>query len=203
MKKSIVLLLLMAPILFAASLEVGSSQHAGPKPFSAVSTQSLRYMVIVDASEFSEAMVINSITFFPYAVDTEEVTLDNFCVNLGYCSSGYLAANFDSNYVNGLKYRVFERTSPYTFYNTDLTVYFDTPFFYEPANGNLLLEITWLGGEHEIFTFDSDTSGFTAVYGSYASQAGDLFREIPHLLINGEMALEQMTFAGLKATFRL
>lgn len=202
MKNSVILFSLMVPMLFADTVEVGSSEYASINPFSSVCSQSRRYQVIVNSSEFSEAMVISSVTYIPAPGGNADVTLDNFCVDLGYCSSEYLAADFNSNYVNDWKYRVFERTSSFTFNDTDLTIYFDVPFFYEPANGNLVLEIAWLDGDGEIFTFISTTSGFTAVYGSYDSQAGDQYMETPHLLINGALALEQMTFAGLKSTFR-
>ena len=202
MKKSIVLLLLMFPLLFAEdSIEVGSSQYASVKPFGAVCAYSLRYQVIVDSSEFSEAMLLSSITFFA-APGSEEVTFDEFYIDLGYCTNENLTENFNSNYVNGLKYPVLERTSPITYYYTDPTIVFDTPFFYIPANGNLVLEFAWPGGDGEIFTFASETSSFKSVAGSYDSTTGDPLPEFPHLLINGDLALEQMTFAGLKATFR-
>ena len=203
MKSSVILLLLILPMLFAEdSIEVGSSQYGSVKPFGAVCTYSLRYQVIVDSSEFSEPMLISSITFFPTSGSTGDVTFDEFYVYLGYCTNEYLTENFNSNFENDMKYSVLERSNPITYHYTDPTIVFDTPFFYIPANGNLVLEFAWPGGDGEIFTFAADTSNFMSVAGSYDSATGDQLLEFPHLLINGEMELEQMTFAGLKATFR-
>jgi hypothetical protein len=152
---------------------------------------------------FSEAMVISSITFYKAPGASEDhVTFDEFYVYMGYCASTELGRYFDSNYINGVKYKVYERTSPVTFHDSDLTINFDTPFFYNPANGNLVFEILWPDGRDEIYSFNSTTSGPTTVFGAYDSPKGQQFNETPHVLINGEMALSQMTFAGIKASFR-
>ncbi len=159
--------------------------------------------MIVSADLFSETMTINSITFFlaPGGFH-DEVTFDEYYVDMGYCSSEYLGANYDDNYINGWKYRVFERTSPFTFYASDPTIYFDTPFFYIPANGNLVFEIGWPNGEDEFYTFSSVSAGVSCVYGNYSWETGDQYMETPHLMINGAWALEQITFAGIKASFQ-
>jgi hypothetical protein len=148
-------------------------------------------------------MVINSISFFkaPGAVE-DHVVFYEYYVYMGYCASTELGADFNDNYINGVKYTVLERTDPITFYDTDPTIYFDSPFFYDPANGNLVLEIAWPDGRDEIYTYSSSESTTTCVYGSYDSSTGDQFYETPHILLNGEMALSQTTFAGIKALFR-
>ncbi len=157
---------------------------------------------MVQASEFPEAMTISSITFDPSPGPGTEVTFDEFHVYMGYCANDELNATYDANYINGWKYKVFERTSTVTFFASDPTIYFDTPFFYVPASGNLILDIAWPNGEDEFYTYSSGTTGFTCVYGSYDSPTGDQYMEISHLFINGALALDQMTFAGIKASFR-
>lgn len=154
------------------------------------------------SSEFPEAMTISSITFDPVEGSGTEVTFIEFYVDMGYCANDELSATYDANYIGGTKYTVFERTSPATFYASDLTIYFDTPFFYVPANGNLILEISWPDGEGQIYTFSSATTGFTSVYGAYNLPTGDQYMETPHIFINGELALDQTTFAGTKASFQ-
>ena len=146
-------------------------------------------------------MTISSITFDPSPGPGTEVTFFEFYVDLGYCSSNELGAVYDANYVSGSKFRVFEKTSNVTFHATDPTIYFDTPFFFNPANGNLIIEIAWPDGEEEIYTYSSGTSGITCVTGDYNSPTGDEFSDISHMFINGELALEQTTFAGIKASF--
>ncbi|MCK5035316.1 MAG: hypothetical protein KAS73_05435 [Candidatus Sabulitectum sp.] len=159
--------------------------------------------MIAQSTEFSAPMIISSLTFFlaPGAVE-DHVTFDEYYVYLGYCSSNELSATYDDNYVNGWKYPVLERTSPITFLETDPTIYFDTPFFYDPANGNLVFEIAWPNGEDEIYTYTSVTASNTCVYGDYYLSAGDQWTELPHVLINGDLALANTTFAGIKASFQ-
>ncbi|MCD4707715.1 MAG: hypothetical protein K8S62_08245 [Candidatus Sabulitectum sp.] len=147
-------------------------------------------------------MAINSITFDPSPGPGTEVTFDEFHVYMGYCANDELSATYDANYVNGWKYKVFERTSSVTFHASDPTIYFDTPFFYVPANGNLIMDIAWPDGEDEFYTYSSGTTGLTCVHGAYGSPSGDQYMETSHLFINGEMTLNQMTFAGIKASFR-
>ncbi len=158
--------------------------------------------MIANASEFSEAMTISSMTFHPSPGPGTEVTFDEFIVYMGYCANDELGATYDANYIGGVKYKVYERSSSVTFLHTDLTIYFDTPFFYLPANGNLVFEVIWPEGRDEIYTYSSGTSGLTCVYGQYDLPSGDQYMETPHILLNGEMALDQMTFAGIKASFR-
>ncbi|MCK5786326.1 MAG: hypothetical protein KAH54_07190 [Candidatus Sabulitectum sp.] len=145
-------------------------------------------------------MSITSITFNPSPPGTE-VTFFEYYVDLGYCSSNELGAIYESNYVSGSKTRVFEKTSNVTFFAADPTIYFDTPFVFDPANGNLIIEIAWPDGEDEIYTYSSGTSGITCINGDYNSPIGDEFSDMSHMFINGDLALEQMTFAGIKASF--
>jgi len=159
--------------------------------------------VVVDASEFSDAMTINSIEFFlaPGAAHNE-VEFDEFYVYMGYCATDELAANYNSNYINGWKYKVFESTTPITFHDTDPTIYFDTPFFYQPSQGNLVFEIIWPNGKNEFWVYNDVQDKTTLVHGGYDLEAGDQYMERPHLLIHGDLALEQTTFAGIKASFQ-
>ena len=156
----------------------------------------------MNASEFSEAMTISSITFDPALGPGTEVTFDEYSVYMGYCANDELGATYDANYIGGVKYTVYERASSVTFLATDPTIYFDTPFFYLPANGNLVFEIIWPDGDDEIYTYSSGTTGLTCVYGNFDSPTGDQYGETPHVFLNGSMALDQMTFAGIKASFR-
>ena len=157
----------------------------------------------MNASEFSEAMVVSSITFFKApGASHNSVTFDELYVDMGYCANSELVATYNDNYINGTKYRVYDSATSVTIQDTDPTIYFDTPFFYVPANGNLVFEIAWPNGKDEIYTFFSATTGVSTVHGAYDNPVGDPWREVPHILINGEMALDQTTFAGIKASFR-
>jgi len=157
----------------------------------------------VPSSLFSEPMLINSISFFkaPGAAENR-VTFFEYYVYLGYCDSDELGVFYNHNYTNGMRYKVFERTDPVTFYDTDPTIYFDSPFFYDPAEGNLVFEILWPEGKDEIYTFSSAASVGSCIFGGYGVASGKQYSEVPHILLNGETALSQTTFAGIKALFR-
>lgn len=159
--------------------------------------------MVVDASEFPEAMEINEIEFFfaPGAAE-DMVQFDEFYLHLGYCASDELSNNYQNNYVNGWKYKVYERTTPVVFHSSDPVITFDTPFFYDPSQGNLLFEIAWPNGRKEFYVYDGPSTGNSLLYGSYFSDTGDLYGLIPHLMFNGTLALEQTTFAGIKASFQ-
>ena len=155
------------------------------------------------STEFSEAMTINSVAWFPSEGYTS-VTFEEFYVYMGYCSSDQLTETFDANYVSGTRTEVFQRTSsfmlaavyPWT------TITLDTPFFYDPSLGNLIVEIQWPGGEEEIYTFNYYTGENTLVMAGYGLPTGSISPEAPYLQFQGELSLDQSTFAGIKATFR-
>ncbi len=121
---------------------------------------------------------------------------------MGYCATDELSANYNSNYINGWKYKVFESTTSITFYDTDPTIYLDTPFFYQPSQGNLVFEIIWPDGKGEFWVYNNIQDKNTLVHGAFDSETGDQYMERPHLLIHGDLALEQTTFAGIKASFQ-
>lgn len=132
------------------------------------------------------------------------VNFDAFYIHMGYCASDELTETFDSNYIPGSKIQVFQRTSAYTVNAVYpwTAISLDTPFFYDPAEGNLIIEIDWPNGDHEIYTFNYGTGSNSLVMGSYGASTGTVFTDAPYLQLEGELSLSQTTFAGIKATFR-
>lgn len=164
----------------------------------------MRYQVIVPSDEFSEAMTINAVSWAPFEGLGDNVNFNAFTIDMGLCAADILNPMFDTNYISGTKIRVFERAAgfsvsaayPWT------TITLDTPFFYDPSAGSLILEIQWPSGNEQIYTFDFPTEGASIIKGGFGAASGDPFPQAPHLLIEGELSLSQMTFAGIKATFR-
>ena len=156
------------------------------------------------AASFSEPMEINTISFDPVPGLGTQVILDAVSIDMGYCTADQLDPVFDSNYVSGSKIRVFERTSAFTLNaSTPWTpIALDTPFYFNPSWGNLVIEINWPNGSQQIYTFNYATSGVSLISGSYGAGSGDAYTEAAHLLLEGNLALNQMTFAGIKATFQ-
>ena len=164
----------------------------------------MRYQVIVPSSAFGEPVSISSIAYAPVQGLGEQVNFDSFAIDMGYASVDQLGPVFETNYVSGSKMRVFERTSSVSFDAVFpwTTIQLDTPFLYDPAEGNLIYEIHWPKGSAQFYSYDYPTSGISIVKGAYGSASGEPFSQAPHLLfdVSGE-AFEQMTFAGIKATF--
>lgn len=149
-------------------------------------------------------MEISSISYDPVQGMGDQVNFVSFSIDMGYCSSDELDPIYDTNYISGSKVRVFERTSAYTvnavFPWTEIVL--DTPFVFDPTVGNLIIEIQWPDGDAQIYSFDYATAGISLVTGAYGAGSGNGFTQAPHLLIQGEDAFSQMTFAGIKATFQ-
>lgn len=155
------------------------------------------------SSEFSEPMTISSVSWYP-SPGYNLVNFDQLYLYMGYCSSDQLTENFDANYISGTKTSVFERTSSFT---VDAvypwtTITLDDPFWFNPASGNLIIEVGWPNGDHEIYTFNYASSKTILVIGFYGSSSGNAFLEGPYLKLEGELALNQTTFASIKASFQ-
>jgi len=148
-------------------------------------------------------MTISSIAFNPVAGTGASTTFFELYVDMGYCSSTELGANYESNYVSGTKIRVFSRPSNFTVTATSpwTALVLDSPFFYDPANGNLIIDIAWPDGEDEFYSYSYVTAGVASVSGAYGEATGDTFGDSSFLRLEGVYALEQITFAGIKATF--
>lgn len=148
-------------------------------------------------------MTINSISFRPVSGTGTDATFTSFYVDMGLCSSDQLGPMFESNYIGGTKTRVYERTSSVTFYAVEpwTAITLDTPFYYDPAMGNLIIEVGWPDGSNQFYTYNYPTAGASMVKAGYGAGTGDPYYECPNLLIEGDLAFEQTTFAAIKATF--
>ena len=148
-------------------------------------------------------MTINSISFFPDA-GYSRVNFTSFYLHMGYSSSSNLTENYEDNYVSGTRTAVFERASAFTVNATYpwTTITLDTPFWYDPSAGNLIVELEWPDGDSEIYTFNFGTPGVNSlVKGFYGLSSGDVYQESPYLKFEGPLNLNQTTFAGIKASF--
>ncbi|MCK5786325.1 MAG: hypothetical protein KAH54_07185 [Candidatus Sabulitectum sp.] len=83
----------------------------------------------------------------------------------------------------------------------DPTIYFDSPFFFDPANGNLIIDVSWPDGENEFYTYNFATAHNSSVSGSFYDSEGYIYTDMSHLFIEGFWSLEQTTFAGIKSSF--
>jgi hypothetical protein len=159
---------------------------------------------MVQSSEFGEAMTIGAVSWEPVQGMGDMVNFDSFSIDMGLCGTDALEPVFDLNYINGTKTRVFERASSFSVNAVYpwTTIVLDTPYFYDPVAGNLLVEVNWPNGDSQIYTYDFPTEAASMVSGAYGDGAGYLFTQAPHMLLEGGFALGQSTFAGIKATFR-
>lgn len=147
-------------------------------------------------------MTIRSITFDPVTGTGEETTFYEFSVDMGYCSNSELGTVYEANYTSGSKTRVFETTTNFTIAASSPTIYFDTPFLYNPAEGNLIIDIIWPDGEGEFYSYNFATAGVSSISGTYDISEGYAFTDMSHLFFSDALSFDQLTFAGIKASFR-
>lgn len=148
-------------------------------------------------------MTIDAISFHPVTGFGTHTNFTEFYLDMGYCATSELGPVFDSNYVSGSKVSVFARSSAFTVTAAEpwTTIALDTPFFFDPADGNLIIEISWPDGDEEFYTYSYGTTGVSLIKGAYGEGSGEENYEAPHLLLEGADSFQQMTFAGIKATF--
>ena len=149
--------------------------------------------MIVSAAEFTEPLTVNSLSFDAVPETGKEVTFYELFVDMGYCSSEGLIPNYDSNYISGSKTRVYETTSAVTIQASAPTIVFDTPFEYDPTQGNLIVDIVWPDGEGEFYTYNFPTAEVSSISGAYDLQEGNPFTDMSHLFISYELSLSQST----------
>jgi len=156
----------------------------------------------VQSDDFSEPITINSISFDAVPGTGQQVTFYELSLDLGYCCSEELSTVYESNYVSGTKARVFETTDPIVVQASSPEIVFSTPFFYDPAAGNLIIDMIWPDGDGEFYSFNFATPGVSSISGAYDLPEGDAFTDMSHMFLNGTLDLSQLTFAGIKASFR-
>ena len=156
----------------------------------------------MQSDDFSEPITINSISFDAVPGTGQQVTFYELSLDLGYCCSEELSTVYESNYVSGTKARVFETTDPIVVQASSPEIVFTTPFFYDPAAGNLIIDMIWPDGDGEFYSFNFATPGVSSISGAYDLPEGDAFTDMSHMFLNGTLDLSQLTFAGIKASFR-
>lgn len=114
---------------------------------------------IFDASYFSEALLIDTLTFFNSVVDVPDTFSGPFTMTLSTTSSSVNApsATFATNLgADAQLFGVFNPAGsiPATF------SFSGTPFAYNPANGNLLLDVTSPNSPFSAFTDYNSGAGF-------------------------------------------
>lgn len=168
----------------------GNSNNGFPFNITPFGLASQRYQQVYNANQFTNAGMITAITFRPDA-DTGNAfasVLSNVQINLSTTSAGPdgLSSTFASN-VGGNNQTVFSGALALSSADTagpggtrafDITIALNTPFFYDPSQGNLLLDVrNFAGGTTTQFdahtvTGDSISRGFTNVVGGVGNATG-------------------------------
>jgi hypothetical protein len=165
---------------------------------------SLHYQVVVLDSDINNAIQIESVSWKRSPIGVDAATFVDFKIYMGYSTNDQLSGTFLDNYMPGTRTLVFSRPNypvvaggPGNWFTTTL----DTPFWYSGTN-NLLIEFEWSDGEGSIYAYHWNAGTDRAVYGAYGSTTGDGFEAtIPHLQLNGTLALEPESFGSIKAGF--
>jgi hypothetical protein len=146
---TLVAVLSVTMLLHATSVTVGSMDSGNCYPFmcndSGTSTGvSIDYQQAFNSAKFSQALTISSISwdFWPFAGPAIALG-GNYTFSWGYSAVGLgLSSNLASNYNGGSNLLGTASIPPGGFnYGTTLTLTLGAPFTYNPANGDLILEV--------------------------------------------------------------
>lgn len=129
------------------------------------------------------------------------LTKEDVTFYLALSDQDELSTTFSENYIQGTRIEVVHLDA------LDLSgeqgdwiqVEFETPFWYSCEN-NLLLEIStpdYDGCYAHFYDWDPDSDRSLYNYDITASQ-GTLLSEVPYMIIEGTLSLEQNTFGGIK-----
>ena len=134
-----------------------------------------------------------------------EAVFYDFDIYMGLCETDVLSSAFDDNYISGTRTLAFSRDtltlSPGAGEWQDFDL--DTPFWYN-GQDNLIVEFMWSSGDTEdecLYSWHWNTGTIRSVSGVYGASTGTMSSLIVMLRFTGELALEQMTFAGVKSAF--
>lgn len=156
--------------------------------------------------QVSSAILIESIGMKRSVIGEPSGSFYNFKIYLGYSNLDQLGMTFLDNYISGTRTLVFS-ASPYNVNvgpNEWLTTTLDTPFWYSPAIGNLLMEIEWSSeSSGSVYMWHYTAGANRAIVGAYGSPTASYAEvTLPHMMLNGVLELEPDTFGSIKASFQ-
>jgi hypothetical protein len=147
-KAILLMLLASAPLAFAGSVTVGSANSSNCYPFmcndsGTTSGTNIDYQEAYNSSDFAGPITISSISY-PYLTGYGPaiVLAGDYTFSWGYTTSMALSTTLSSNYVSGTENGLGTvHISADQNYGSLLTFSALAPFTYNPADGDLLLEI--------------------------------------------------------------
>lgn len=156
--------------------------------------------------QVSSAIQVQSISWKRSPIGEPAGTYFDFKIYMGYSNLDQLGMTFLDNYIPGTRTLVFS-SSPYIVNvgaNEWFTTTLNTPFWYSPAIGNLLIEVEWSSesfGSVYLWHYNAGTN--RAIVGAYGSPTAYTTEStLPHIMLNGVLDLEPDSFGSIKASFR-
>jgi len=127
---------------------------------------------------------------------------NNFKLYIGLASESELTNKYADNYIAGSRVLVYETPTQVMSAAPDewMTIVLDTPFWYNGTD-NLIIELEWSGGSNMFYTYLWETGSSRGLMNksSISSPTGTLSSRMSRLMFDGPLALEQDTFAAIKA----
>jgi hypothetical protein len=159
--------------------------------------------VVVLESEINTPMLISSIALKRSPIGESSASFQNLKVYMGTTDLNQLTLNYMGNYDAAGRTLVLS-ANPYPVMAVSdqwFTVNLDTPYWFN-GDDNLIIEFEWSDGEGSIYAWHWTAGTQRAVFGNYGDTTGSDFEtSIPHLQLNGTLALEPSTFASIKTGF--
>lgn len=169
----------------------------------------MRYQVVVLDQEIGSDLDVTELGWQVHPVAQNSAEFADLNIYLGLCAEETLGSSFDDNYISGTRTLVYHSDSEVLSGSPEdwSMITLDSPYLYDPAEGNLIIEVTWSSCvDHKSFYVHSwDTGAIRAVgytqAGAPSQPTGSLSSAMPRLKLTGTSSgsLTSLTFGSVKA----
>ncbi len=125
-----------------------------------------------------------------------------FRLYMGVAADSELTSTFSDNYLYGTRTQVYSTAAQQMTALPDqwMTILLDTPYYYNGTD-DLIIELEWVGGSNMFYTYlwDTGTNRGLMNKSDVGSPTGVLYTTMSELMFAPASALEQQTFASIKA----
>jgi hypothetical protein len=205
MARTVVMVALALVVSYSSSadIEIGWAQSQADLPWGAIMFN-LRYQALILEEEIGTSMTLEQIGVRRTEWGTgDSIWLENLEIHLALTDLDELTDTFDSNYDPGTRELVFSSAS----FGTTATpsgwteVLLDSEYYY-PGAGNLLVEVTYTDAVVEFQSCVWVPGALRTIWHpDPGSSTGYVLNSAPNMMLTGVLALEQSTFATIKASF--
>ena len=148
--------------------------------------------------EIGTDFTIESIAFMRGVTQSNSEAID-LSVYFALSELDQLTEVYENNYISGTQKQVLfidtlELDGPQ---GSWIVLELDEPFYFSNDH-NLVIETSSPNGQCYAAVYGCITSSYRSLIGFYSGDEGDLYTEIPHMMLEGSQSLENSTFGAIK-----